>query len=83
MSPLRGFAVHSKVEQTLEKPQFTPSRDFLHHSRLARRQALSAMSSPLHFVVGRCRPAGALLCAWKWISIQIATPDGAFPSFKA
>jgi len=35
MSPLRGFAIHSKVEQTPVKPSFTQSREFLHDSRLA------------------------------------------------
>jgi len=35
MSPLRGFAVHSKVEQTLEKPAFMQFREFLHDSRVA------------------------------------------------
>jgi len=37
MSPLRGFAVHSKVEKTLEKPAFTQFREFLHDARLAGR----------------------------------------------
>jgi len=37
MSPLRGFAVHSKAEQTLEKPAFKQFREFLHDSRVAGR----------------------------------------------
>jgi len=37
MSPCWGFAVYSKMEQTLEKPAFTQSRDFLHDSRVVGR----------------------------------------------
>jgi len=37
MSPLRGFAVHSKVDQALEKPAFTQFRELLHDSRVAGR----------------------------------------------
>jgi len=37
MPPLWGLAVHSKVEQALEKPAFMQFREFLHHSRMAGR----------------------------------------------
>jgi len=37
MLPRWGFAIHSKVEQTLEKPAFTQCREFLHDSPLAGR----------------------------------------------
>jgi len=37
MSPLRGFAVNSRVDQPLVKPEFTQSREFFHDSRLAGR----------------------------------------------
>jgi len=37
MPPLRGFAIHSRVEQSLEKPSFTQFREFLHDSRAAGR----------------------------------------------
>jgi len=33
MSPLRGFAIHSKVEKTLEKPAFTQLRKFFYQLR--------------------------------------------------
>jgi|GEM_PF-1543243 len=37
MSPLRGLAVNSRVEQPLEKLAFTQSREFFHDARLAGR----------------------------------------------
>jgi len=67
MSPRWGFGVYSKVEQTLEKPAFTQSRDFLHESRVAgrsleksagARMASTSLSHRASIAVKRRPPAG-------------------------
>jgi len=47
--PYGGFAIHSKVKQTLEKPAFTQFREFLHDSRLAGRPLEKSAGARLGF----------------------------------
>jgi len=74
MSPLRGFTVHLKVEQTLEKPAFTQFREFL-PSGIRSRGDQIFLQAGTGFGLAQPSATGRLICA------QSADPSALLASF--